>query len=66
MKRHQPQPSNLDPIADLARAIVQAQEDTWTHHDVSLEERDRLRPGVAVLASAVADRLRKEHAGRQR
>ncbi len=54
----------LDPIAALEAAIVSASEQTWAHHAVSLEERDRLRPGVMALAQTVAAQLRVEHAAR--
>ncbi len=63
-KRHQPPPSTLDPIADLEAAIMQAQEDTWRHHAVLLDERERLRPAVAKIAKAAADQLRAEHTSR--
>ncbi len=54
----------LQQIADLEHAIVQAQEDNWTHHAVPETERDRLRPSVRALATAVADQLRAEHLAR--
>ncbi len=56
--------ATLDPIAALARAIMQGQEDTWAHHGVSEAERERLRPGVRALATSVGDRLRAEHTAR--
>ncbi len=51
-------------IAALHAAMIQASEQSWEWNGVSLEERDRLRPGVATLAKAVADQLRVEHAAR--
>ena len=43
-----------DPIADLEAAIMLSSEQGWTHYNVPLEERARLRPGVAALARLVA------------
>ncbi len=57
-------PTTLDPITVLHMAVVQAAEQTWELHGTPEAERERLRPGVAALAQAAADRLRSEHLAR--
>ncbi len=59
-------PADLDPIAALHDAIIEAAEQTWRAHDVSADEQARLRPGVLAIAEEATSRLRAEHTGRQR
>ncbi len=54
----------VDPIVALHDALIRAQEENWSAHGVSEQERVRLRPGVAAIARTATDRLRAEHAMR--
>ncbi|HXG56998.1 MAG TPA: hypothetical protein VNJ03_16590 [Vicinamibacterales bacterium] len=57
-------PADLDPIAALHDAIIQASEENWQWNDVPEAERARLRPGVATIAEEATSRLRSEHIAR--
>ncbi len=65
-KQHAPSdaPAEVDAIAALHDAIIQASEQNWEWNNVSAEERARLRPNIARQAKATADQLRAEHAAR--